>query len=481
MTDDPQELIANGIDRRGRYLLPPVPPAVLAAFASGQPVDPDTVTTLMEKHAAATAQHYGVLGDETDLSQAGWGLMFAADDKDRVPAMEVALAPLIERRREQAGERYYGSRPSMLFRSTDTKNSYLARHQMGPGPVDPAKLPYYLLIVGSPAKIPFRFQCLLDVQFAVGRLHFDGTGQQMLDSLERYARAVVAAEKQREDPQSVPKLTAAFFGVRNNLDIATALSCSDLVSPLATELAGDQPAWTIASTLADTATKSALRAMLGGDATPAFLFTASHGWGLPAEDGKFDPQMQAYQGAIVCSDWPGVNNEVTTGHVFAADDLANAGSLAGLVAFCFACFGGGTPRLDDFSAAAQTSAIAPEEFVAALPQRMLAHPKGPALAVVGHVDRAWTHSFSWGAVDERTVFRRAIGRLMKGIPLGAAMEDFNFRYAEISTLIAEELQAVRFGATPNEQLLANYWIANSDARNYVVLGDPAVTICRQPA
>jgi hypothetical protein len=421
-----------------------------------------------------------VLGDETDLSQAGWGLMFAAEDKDHVPAMEEALSPLIERRKAQAGDRYYGSRPSMLFRPNETKNSYLGRHQMGLGPVDPRKLPYYLLMVGSPAKIPFRFQCLMDVQFAVGRLHFDGTEQQMLDSLERYARAVVAVERQREEPQSVPKLTAAFFGVRNNLDVATALSCADLVSPLATELAGDQPAWTVVSTLADKATKSALRPMLGGDATPSFLFTASHGWGLPPDvHGNFDPQMVACQGALVCSDWPGLNQEVTTDHVFAADDLAGAGSLSGLVAFCFACFGGGTPRLDDFSAAAQRPAIAPDEFVAALPQRMLSHTKGPALAVVGHVDRAWTHSFSWGPVDERTVFRRAIGRLMAGIPLGAAMEDFNFRYAEISTLIAEEVEAMRFGAAPNEQLLANYWIANSDARNYVVLGDPAVTICRQ--
>ncbi len=56
------------------------------------------------------------------------------------------------------------------------------------------------------------------------------------------------------------------------------------------------------------------------------------------------------------------------------------------------------------------------------------------------------------------------------------MEDFNNRYAELSTEVATRIEAIKFREIVPPEELARLWTANSDARNYVVVGDPAVKL-----
>lgn len=477
MTD---QLVFNGIGATtGNYLIPPVEPDTMAAAITGEPRNAEEAEALKrwwaqyadtnQNKKADYAAKEGT--DYKDLASAGWGVIFPYNVD---PTIVKALKPLLDWRKALAGKLYkeysgpegYRFKPGEMYES---KDEWLTRHGAGPGPVDPEIVPYYLLIVGDPEQVPYRFQTQLDVQHAVGRIYFDKA-----EEYWNYANSVVNAEKKK---LSLGK-SAAFFGVSNKDDVATNMSAEQLVKPLADTFAKGQKGWKFSTFLGDKAKKADLANVLGGNDTPALLFTASHGMGFP----NGDPLQLTNQGALLCQDWPGPKEwrkAIGKDFYFAADDLADNATLFGLVAFFFACYGAGTPKMDDFSKQAfkQRGEIAPKNFLAKLPQRMLSHPKGGALAVIGHVERAWGYSFSWGkAGAQRAVFESALKRLFDGYPIGYAFEYFNGRYAELSSDLTSTLEEMEFGKKVAPADLAGLWTANNDARNYVVLGDPFVKL-----
>ncbi|HEX7837222.1 MAG TPA: hypothetical protein VF469_07145, partial [Kofleriaceae bacterium] len=417
-----------------------------------------------------------------DLSHAGWAIVFpfarkASEAACHQAAIREALGPLLALRRSQAtrrdDRRYRECVGPDAYRPGETKQQFLARMGAGSGAVDPGKFPYYVLLVASPEEIPYRVQYQLDVQYAVGRIHFD-----TVDEYACYAANVVEAETR---PRPLTR-TVALWGVENPDDRATRASARHMVAPLADYLERDQgDRWQVTRFLGEDATKARLAGLLGGDA-PSLLVTASHGVGFPAGD----PRQRSDQGALLCQDWEGpLSGSLTPDHYFTGADISADADLRGLVGFHFACFGAGTPRYDDFSRQGDTPLvdIAPHAFVARLPQRMLGRARG-ALACIGHVDRAWASSFlqadprhSGAVTTQLAVFESALKRLMEGRCVGHAMDYFDLRYAELASDLATRIEdATKYDVAVNDHELAQLWVYTNDARDYAVIGDPAVRI-----
>lgn len=454
----------------GMYLWPKLSLEDLSGRALRETFHSGSLRELEHRHLKATEPHLGVREgvDPTNLSEAGWGVIFAASDAAALPQWKDALRPLLEWRQGQAGERYREFSGEDAYQNGESKDSFLSRHGMGPGVADPRRIPYYLLLVADPEAIPYAFQFQLDVSYAVGRLHFDSD-----EEYGRYAQAVVRSEQGAFNRSK----QLVLFGVRNPDDEATALSSEELVLPVAEALRTRLPDWTVRHCANGHSTKADLQAVLK-DSNPALVLTAGHGMGFR----RGNPLQRLHQGALLCSDWPGPlawgERPIPPSFYVSADDLDKA-RVGGLILFLFACFGAGTPRFEDYGQESHDSPrqLADQAFISRLPQALLCHPQGGALAVISHVERSSSWSFRWpGALDQQAVFEDTLLRLMKGQPVGWAMEYFSNRHAEIAILLSEKLREISFGKRVDAPDLAGLWTVNNDMRSFVIIGDPAVRI-----
>jgi hypothetical protein len=516
------ELLPNGINGQSGQLLVQLDSSSASELARARR-EPHTLHALhTTKRQEGEQQHLGVVFgiDEDKLEQTRWAVIVNSEDD---AALLEALLPLIRHRSAQQGctlpdddalavragetcaawlERlvpdptmpWQRRPPVLLYLPGETSTQWLARHGVVHGPVDPRQgVPFYLLIAARPGAasasdlttIPFGFQYELDMFWGVGRLCFtDAQGAHDLGGYASYARRVVEIET---TPPAYRK-HMVYFGTRHELDPSTQRSAKELMVPLTEGRNGQPPIAArydfaqqvfLGDEAGHEASHAHLQTILRGESEhgpPALFFSATHGVGLPPDDAD----LIGHQGALLCQDWTGFGN-IERKHWYAASDLPSNARIAGLIAICFACYGAGCPREDEFvfrldeeADAPTRPLIAPFDLVAQLPQHLL---RQGALAVLGHVDRAWTHSFSRRGVPAQSqAFEDLLARILAGKRMGFATDQFNLRQGVIASILANELEQDDFGKYVDPRNLSSLWVARNDARNYALLGDPAVRL-----
>jgi len=409
----------------------------------------------------------------TNLADLGWGVIFP---ENADPDVQEALRELLELRQEQAGENfkiltYWGI-------VSETAQQFLVRHGAGSGPTDTEKVPYYLLIVGDPESIPFEFQYGLAVQYAVGRIDFDS-----LQEYASYARSVVTAEAE----DFAPMRRGLIFGPQIEDQGTSAMVIKSLLEPLQERLSQTVTNWQIESLFGEDASRGDLSSVLNGAWTPSLLngawapsvlFTASHGLDLSGRDPEPE-EMRELQGALVFEGLPD-GGSIPPESYFSGGDVSDDARLLGSMFFLFGPYTAGTSARDDYAhLSLKNSAASSRSFVARLPQKLLGHPAGGALAVYGHVERTGVFSFPESSgLEQVSVYFNTLNRLMGGYTAGSAMEAINQRYSLFVSQLGDSLRERIPYSISGEELLdpsiSNLLTATTDARNYILLGDPAV-------
>jgi hypothetical protein len=475
---------------------PPLTQADVDRFLAGRATAPPATAALARVQSVTALGPDGSVADRNNLSQTGWAVLFASDAD---PAIKAQLQPLLDLRQRQVAKRAIPGRKPLfrIFEGTDpatggvllnpdgtpqTAQQWTQQHGASlTAAVVPSVIPYYVLIVGSPERIPFSFQFDLRAQWLVGRLYFDD-----IADYGRYAAHVIAQETDPANPSAPPlppqPANAAVWITSNQGDVATTMLANAVSGDFqATDGIAQAPLgqdWGFAAdfSLRADATKSRLLDILTGTRGAAsILFTGSHGaeTSPPATDADAAYQRNI-QGSLITQSWI-PNQPAAAADLFGAADIPAQNILPGMMVFLFACFSAGCPAIDSYSTNPDGSPImiAKAPLISKLAQSLLANG---ALAVIGHVDRAFKYGFvDTSGTSQVQMLRTPLELLMQGNRAGLAADAFSTTWGAIEGLLHNANPA------PVANAALRMHIASDDARNYTVLGDPAVRLRVTPA
>ena len=398
----------------------------------------------------ANSTHLGTdysVDDPNDLTQAGWGIIFASDAD---PAIQAQLQPLIDLRKGQVQDpslfKIFSGNTGVL--PGQTAASWAQQRGVAlTAPVNPYQggVPYYLLLVGSPERISFEFQALLKMQWAVGRIYFDN-----IEDYGRYAQAVVRYESSSFTPTQ--RKNVAVWVTRNSGDLATAMLSGAISQDFlaSANALGARRQFTMSAFVNEKATKVQLTEILRGNVPggpPAVLFTGSHGCDYSGAD---DATQRRLQGSLMTQEWtPGV--PANASNQFTADDIPADAKLLGTVGFLFACYSAACPPENNyyFNKDGSPIKIASAPMISRIPQVLLSRGM---LSIIGHIDLAFPYAFQdVNGTPQVQAVRTPLELLMSGKRMGFAADSLSVMWSSRSSQLALAQASSRSLAPRREQ------------------------------
>lgn len=403
----------------------------------------------------------------------GWGVILP---ESNAPAADKALAldapdcvrTLIATRNNAPVFRYDASLPPGVLRRYASGGSFSDPSVAGMRGMAANAIPKFLLIIASPAEIPWSFQYRLQLDAAVGRLDLDPAG------LEHYITALLGEWTTADVVRATPVVWAVDHGPQDITRLMRKTIADRLANAFVTD-AGHE--FTMqGGALADaTSTGSALMDALVAR-KPAFIATSSHGATGPLDN----PAAMALQLGIP------VDRDHTP---LPLASLTNTWSPHGSIWYAHACCSAGCDAVSSFAGVAPPASTLSQTLTALgalgaqsapLPKLLLGQ-QSPARAFIGHVEP----TFDWTLRDTRNgqtttahIIDAFYGQLHRASrpPIGLAMQAYYRGVGGLWRDVAnarDDVNAFKAGSVDNLRRLR---LIASDLESMVLLGDPTVTI-----
>jgi hypothetical protein len=396
------------------------------------------------------------------------------------------IEPLRRARQEEQGgapPKVYRVPPDMSLLQAMRWKEQVYRDEAVPDEERPA----YLLFLGDLDHVSIQLQQVMASDTFVGRLAFPKD-----EGFEAYAAKVLQWER---GPAREAVARTLFYAAQDG-SAATTHGYLRLIKPSVTlcrqsQATGSFPAREIADVAESMDGSIGSLVERAAAAEGSLLFTLSHGLGPPRAGWASAHEQRLLQGAL-CGG---------PGEQLVAQDVAERSFLPGGMWLYYACFSAGTPSRSAYhhwlyrlkKVGEHGDALAPvlaglskQPFVAALPQAALANPRGP-LAVIGHIDLAWTSSYQDRDGRSRpSRFTGLLRGLANGCRAGLGLYALTRFAAELDVSLAhlldleEEARVARQVGPLDPMEQAHLWMVRQDLSGFVLLGDPAVRLPLSP-